>query len=57
MALEANCQNVVNPMPTLGRYLPHEVYSENFGYYDDPKQVEIYDKMLRETDSDQGSAC
>lgn len=50
VALEANCQNVVNPIADVGRYLPHDIYSENFAFHDDPKQVEIYNKMLRETD-------
>ena len=50
VALEANCQDVVNPIADTGRYLPHELYSENFAYHDDPKQVEIYNDMVRETD-------
>jgi peptide/nickel transport system permease protein len=50
VALEANCQDVVNPIADTGRYLPHELYSENFAYHDDPKQVEIYNQMVRETD-------
>jgi peptide/nickel transport system substrate-binding protein len=50
VTLEANCQNIVNPIADAGRYLPHEVYGENFAYHHDPKQVEIYNQMLRETD-------
>ena len=50
VALEANCQNVVNPIADSGRYLPHDLYPENFAYHQDAKQVEIYNKMLRETD-------
>jgi peptide/nickel transport system substrate-binding protein len=50
VAMEANCQMVVNPIADTGRYLPHAIYSENFAYHDDPKQVEIYNKMVRETD-------
>ncbi len=50
VSLQANCQNIVNPIADTGRYLPNELYPENFAYHDDPKQVEIYDKMLRETD-------
>ena len=50
VALEANCQNIVNPIADTGRYLPHEHYSDNFAYHDDPKQVEIYNKMVREID-------
>jgi peptide/nickel transport system substrate-binding protein len=50
VALEANCQDIVNPIADTGRYLPHALYSENFAYHDDPKQVEIYNQMVRETD-------
>jgi peptide/nickel transport system substrate-binding protein len=50
VALEANCQNVVNPIADTGRYLQHELYSENFAYHDDPVQAGLYDRMLRETD-------
>jgi peptide/nickel transport system substrate-binding protein len=50
LAMEANCQMVVNPIADSGRYLPHDIYKENFAYHDDPKQVEIYNKMVRETD-------
>ena len=50
VALEANCQNVVNPIADVGRWLPHEVQRENYGYFADPEMVEIYDRMLKETD-------
>jgi peptide/nickel transport system substrate-binding protein len=50
VALEANCQNIVNPIADTGRYLQHELYSENFAYHDDPVQAALYDKMVHETD-------
>jgi peptide/nickel transport system substrate-binding protein len=50
VAMEANCQMVVNPIADTGRYLPHAMYSENFAYHDDPRQVEIYNQMVRQTD-------
>ena len=50
LAMEANCQMVVNPIADTGRYLPHDMYSENFAWHKDPKQVEIYHQMVRETD-------
>jgi peptide/nickel transport system substrate-binding protein len=50
VALEANCQNVVNPIADVGRYLPHERYSENFAFHKDPEQEKLYDQMLHETD-------
>ena len=48
--VEANCQSVVNPALDTGKYLPQSVYQENYGGYEDPKSVELYEKMLRETD-------
>ena len=50
LAMEANCQMVVNPIADAGRYLPHEMYKENFAYHEDQKQIDIYLKMVRETD-------
>ena len=50
VALEANCQNVVNPIADVGRWLPHEVYRENYGYFADPEMIDIYNRMLKETD-------
>ena len=50
VVLEANCQNVVNPIADVGRWLPHEVYSENYGYFSDQQMIDIYNRMLRETD-------
>ena len=47
---EGNCQNVVNPLADVGKYLPHTVSPSNYGYFDDPQEVEIYDKLLRELD-------
>jgi peptide/nickel transport system substrate-binding protein len=48
--MEANCQSVVNPVLDVGKYLPQSVYSDNFGGYEDPKEIEIYNTMLREPD-------
>jgi peptide/nickel transport system substrate-binding protein len=50
VALEANCQNVVNPIADVGRWLPHEVQRENYGYFADAEMIEIYNRMLKETD-------
>ena len=48
--LQANCQNVVNPIADVGRFLPHEVQRENYGYFADPEMIDIYNRMLKETD-------
>jgi peptide/nickel transport system substrate-binding protein len=50
VVLEANCVSVVNPVLDTGKYLPHKAFPENYGYYDDPKSIELYEKMQRETD-------
>jgi len=50
VALEANCQNVVNPIADVARWLPHDVETENYGNFLDPEQVAIYNKMVKETD-------
>jgi peptide/nickel transport system substrate-binding protein len=50
VVLQANCQNVVNPLADVGRWLPHEVQSENYGYFADPEEIDIYNRMLKETD-------
>jgi peptide/nickel transport system substrate-binding protein len=41
---------VVNPVLDTGKYLPAKVFPENFGGYDDPKSIELYEKMQLETD-------
>ena len=38
------------PVLDTGKYLPHTVYPENYGYYDDPKSIELYETMQHETD-------
>ena len=50
VVLEANCQSVVNPVLDVQKYLPHTVYTENYGYYEDQPQIDLYQKMLHETD-------
>ena len=50
VVLQANCQNVVNPLADVGRWLPHEVQSENYGYFADSAEIDIYNRMLKETD-------
>jgi peptide/nickel transport system substrate-binding protein len=50
VALDAECQNVVNPLLDGTKYLPHSVSTANYGNYDDAREIDIYDRMLRETD-------
>jgi peptide/nickel transport system substrate-binding protein len=42
------CRSTVNPLLDVGAYLPSS--DENYGYYDDPKETELHDKLLHESD-------
>jgi peptide/nickel transport system substrate-binding protein len=48
--LDGDCQNIVNPLLDGTKYLPHSASSSNYGNYEDQAEVELYDRMLRETD-------
>jgi peptide/nickel transport system substrate-binding protein len=50
VAIDAECQNVVNPLLDGTKYLPHSVSDANYRNYEDPAEVALYDRMLRETD-------
>jgi peptide/nickel transport system substrate-binding protein len=50
VVVEANCNSIVNPVLDTQKYLPHDVFVENYGYYKDPVEAGIYDKMLHEND-------
>ena len=50
VVLEAPGHGMVNPLLDVQKALPATVDSENYGNYDDPQEVKLYDKMLRETD-------
>jgi peptide/nickel transport system substrate-binding protein len=50
VTLEANCQSVVNPLLDVGKYLPHTVFTENYGGYEDQAEIDLYEKMLHEAD-------
>ena len=47
---QANCHGVPNPILDVQAYLPASVYAANYGGYEDPEEVTLYDRMLRETD-------
>jgi peptide/nickel transport system substrate-binding protein len=50
VAVDAECQNIVNPLLDGTKYLPHSVSDANYGNYDNPEEIGIYDRMLREPD-------
>ena len=51
VVVEANCNTIVNPLLDVQKYLPHEVFPENYGQFDDKESIAIYNKMLEETDA------
>ena len=50
VAIDAECQNIVNPLLDGTKYLPRGVSDANYGNYDDPEEIQLYDRMLREPD-------
>jgi len=50
VVLEAPGHGFVNPLLDVQKALPASVDSENYGNYDDPQEVDLYEKMLREID-------
>jgi peptide/nickel transport system substrate-binding protein len=50
VTVEGNCQNVVNPLADIGKYLPHTVSPSNYGNFDDDYEVKLYNQLLRELD-------
>jgi peptide/nickel transport system substrate-binding protein len=50
VVLEAPGHGMVNPLLDVQKALPASVDSENYGNYDDPREIEIYEQMLREID-------
>jgi len=56
VVVEANCNSVVNPVLDTQKYLPREKFAANYGGYSDPEEVDIYERMLRETDFDKQRA-
>ena len=49
-AYPSRAGNVVNPLVDVQRYLPYTVQPQNFGFYEDPGEIELYEKMVAETD-------
>jgi peptide/nickel transport system substrate-binding protein len=50
VVVEANCNGVVNPVMDTQKYLPKSVFVENYGGYEDPEVIDIYQKMVHATD-------
>ena len=56
VVLQANCRGVPNPLLDVQPYLPSSVFTANYGQFEDPDEVALYQKMLRETDPDRQRA-
>ena len=50
VTVDFNCQGLVNPLMDVGKYLPHTVYEENYGNYEDQPLIDMYQRLLHETD-------
>ena len=50
VVLEGNCNNVPNPPLDVQKYLPRSVFTENYGNYEDQREIDLYQKMLHEPD-------
>jgi peptide/nickel transport system substrate-binding protein len=50
VAVEGPGHGIVNPLLDVQKELSASVSSENYGDYEDPKALDIYNRMLRETD-------
>ena len=48
VALIANCHGVPNPLLDVQTFLPN--FAGAYGYYEDQSELDLYDKMLRETE-------
>ncbi len=46
-----SCHGIVNPPIDVQTWLPRSVSSANFGYYDDQKEIDLYQAMLHQTDA------
>ncbi|MGE5269496.1 MAG: ABC transporter substrate-binding protein [Thiohalocapsa sp.] len=46
----ANCHSVVNPVIDVQPFLPSPVYKAQYGYFEDPQEIALYDKVAHETD-------
>jgi peptide/nickel transport system substrate-binding protein len=51
VVLAGNCNAIVNPVGDVSTYLPASVNSRNYGYYEDPRLLDVYNAMLHETDA------
>jgi len=51
VTVDFNRQGLVNPPMDVAKFLPHSVYTENYGNYEDQKVIDLYQAVLHETDA------
>ena len=56
VVVKANCNDVVNPVLDTQKYLPRDKFAANYAARATPEEVDIYERMLRETDVDKQRA-
>jgi peptide/nickel transport system substrate-binding protein len=52
----ASCEATVDPVVDVYPYLPLSLYNANIGFYNDPQEAALYEKMLHDTSSEQERA-
>ena len=50
VAIEGNCQSVINPVLDVSKYQPRSAFTEQYGNFDDSHDIDLYQSMLHETD-------
>jgi peptide/nickel transport system substrate-binding protein len=50
VAIEGNCQSVINPVLDVSKYQPRAAFTEQYGNFDDSHDIDLYQSMLHETD-------
>jgi peptide/nickel transport system substrate-binding protein len=50
VVVDASCNSIVNPLLDVQKYLPHTVFTENYGNYEDQPEIDLYQQTLHETD-------
>jgi peptide/nickel transport system substrate-binding protein len=50
VVLQANCHSVVNPLIDVQPYLSSSISKQNYGNYEDPRQQELFEAAMHETD-------
>jgi hypothetical protein len=50
VSTDGSCHGIVNPALDVQPWLPRSVSESNYGYYEDLQELDIYEKMLHETD-------